>query len=799
MKDNSKNREKGNTLSLIVTCALFIVVIGLGVDFMLMIFKGHRRLTNTSDSIALELVKNIIRTPKVKLTPGYEMDNWGPLSDNGWIDLYRFNKIVAQTILSAANAAADGSSDALDAANDMIDHLQGTMGGGGDPGRPPATASLGARLKAELEKAAHDFSNGGDINGVVSDLPVSLHPAAMADPGSGYCGYVGAPGRCGSKGSKSGQPSVRQQDEEGSGGRAGSNGGWCRGGSWDTVFPTPPAPATTVYQAYSDGNPSSEKAAFIASQKFGSYVDRDGASNVSLNPLALPIIVSGSVVDPANRIQIGALIDKGGKKYLPGYKEIKFLNGNANTLKSVAAVPMEAGSQPHLVSTKIFEESVQNNFLTSCVLPPNAYKFIASSVDSHGQNNMVVSVAEVSSGPQTFPTQYERAYIEFINIGDRASYDYNGDATTTTNVYAKELMSGIYLSDNGAFSTDPAAIKEWAAYNDGTSSTKPALTDSNGNVRVFGKTDTIHGFKPKSSGSRGDQPCIWMNVTHGSPDYYDSQCGDRLKDFEAAYPPGEAQNGDPTSYMAVEQFKQTIRSVFNACGSYGCPKDSTGLRVYTDGWPNHGTDVNGGDPATNTGRYWRDQINPVPSGANSKVSRAGTVLELLQQIDPEKTASTLELVKNKIFQIKNDTTEAQIMQMLTKQTLELGQCAYIYKDLKGDLQFTTTKPPSMVGDISNVNDPKRKPVGRTRTISSEDYATVGTLVNPPKEGDIHLQLYTSYPDPKTVGTARDMVEETVGIGTNNNLLRLRFINKCGGAGGGGGAVLSSSGDFCQPD
>lgn len=804
MKGNKK-REKGNTLSLIVTCALFIVVIGLGLDFLLLLFRGHRRLSNTADAVALQMARDMLRSPKVKLNQGFEMDNWGPVSDNGWVDLYRFNKIVSQVILSTANAAADGSPEAIQAANDLIEHLQGSLSGNDGPGEGThgvaGNASLAARLKAELIKAAHDFSNGGDVDISVGDaamLPVSIHPAAMA--GGGCRGYVGAPGRCGSKGSESGKPSGFGAGEEGSGGGGGrgSHGGWVRGGSWSTVFTSAPAPGTTTYQSFADGPASSEKAALVSSAEFGSYVDRQGPSNIAINPLSLPLVL-GSVISSSNRIYVDNLITKSGKSYVPGYKEVKFKNQSASGFKPFCPVPMEVGIQPHLISTKVFDQNTKANFL-ACDVPPNAFKFIASTLDGNGRRNLVVSASQVATGPASFTAAFDKGYIEIINIGDRASFDYNGDATTTTNVYAKELMSGIHLADNGAFSTDPNAIMEWALFNDGKTSVQPALVDQNNNLRVHGPTATIHGPKPKSPGPRGDQPCIWMYVTHGNPDYYDPECGTKLPQFEAAYPPGLQTNGDPTSYMATEQFKQTIRSVFNACGSYGCPRESTGLRVYVDGWPGQGVDVNGGNPATLTGRYWRDQINPRPPDKNSKISRPGNVLELLEQIDSAKTASTLELLKNRIYQIKPDITDAKIVGLLKSVELELGECAYIYRDRDGVLKFDNKKPSSMVGNVSNIYDPKRMPTGRKRLISSGAYPTVGTLVNAPKEGGIHLQLYTSYPDPTAVGTAEDMVEETVGIGNNSNLMRLRFINKCGGTGkSSSGAVLSSSGDFCQPD
>jgi hypothetical protein len=819
MKETSTNREKGNTLSLIVTCALFIVVIGLGIDFLLMIFKGQRRLTNTSDAVALELARNILRTPKIMLNEGYEMDTWGPLSDNGWIDLYRYNKIVAQTVLTAANAAADGSDAAIDAANEMIEHLQGVgpvghsdKGGGG-------SLSLGARLKLEIDKAARDFSTGGNanINNISmgpGNRPVSLLPEAFAGgDDDGNYGHVGAPGTKGDKGgARGGSAGAGSHGSHAAGGshgshgsndtRGGSNGGWTRGESWSKKFPKGFAPGSIKYQPWIAGTPSSEKAAVISSQAFASYVSQEGASNIAINPLSLPIVTSTPVGYPTTVVSIEGLINKNGKSYVPGYKGTKYKNGGskATKLREIVAVPMQVGDQPHLISTRVFDDSknLKPKFLGSSIVPANAYKFVTSTIDVQGHNNIMISTAEVASGITDYIASYDRGYIEIINSGDRASYPYNGTGTITDNVYSKELMTGIHLADNGAFTTDPRAIGEWARFNAGTGP-QPALLDSNGNTRVFGNTATIRGAAPPSGGTRANGPCMWVHVSHGAtgnPDLYDDTCGRRLPDFQAAFPQGPIRNVASASYTAVEQFKHSVRKAFPSCEAIGCPNESTGLRIPTDGWKG-----NADDHDANDGRYWRDARNPVPADANSKISRPGTVLEMLTLIDPVKTESVLALLKNKMYQIQPTADDNQIMTLLRSKTFELGEVAYIYLDPeKKKLVFNNSKPRSMAGEASNISDIKRKPKGHVRVVSSQPYATIGHSVNPLNEGGFHFEPYTSMPDPQSVGTGVDSVEESNGVGTYNNMLRLKFSNKCGGTGtNAAGVALTSIGDFCQPD
>ena len=349
--------------------------------------------------------------------------------------------------------------------------------------------------------------------------------------------------------------------------------------------------------------------------------------------------------------------------------------------------------------------------------------------------------------------------------------------------------------NNGAFSTDREAILEWAAYNQ-EKGARPEIYDSAGNLRVHGNTGGITGLGRS-------EPCRWIHVTVGDPNYYDNQCGSKLKEFENAYPPGQATKGDATSYMAVEQFKQTIRSVFNECGSYGCPGQSTGLRVFTDGWPGRAPDANGG--ATTAGRYWRDQANPVPKGASSKVSRPGNIFELAEQVDPVNSAKVIEQIRSRVHQIKQGEDNTEIDNLLRSKTLELGEVAYIHRNGSGDLVYDNSRPLSMVGDVTNIRDKKRQPAGGvTQVLGSGWYQTIGTLVNPEREGNIHLQLYTSFPS-VNIGRAEDRMKWQPGVGGGSNigafnLGRVTFENKCGGEpGAGGGAVLSSSGSFCQPD
>src|ERR1700733_7414146 len=113
-------KQRGATLSLVACVALLVVLIGLACFFMAKIIGGARELQNATDSGNLNVAKQSLRSPTVKIFANSGNDLSGPmLADaqanflpqkdpaTGEIDLFVYNKLVGQAMLVGMNAASD--------------------------------------------------------------------------------------------------------------------------------------------------------------------------------------------------------------------------------------------------------------------------------------------------------------------------------------------------------------------------------------------------------------------------------------------------------------------------------------------------------------------------------------------------------------------------------------------------------------------------------------------------------------------------------------------------------------------
>ena len=116
-----RKRAKGATLSLIVSLCLVISTIGIGVFFLIKILGGARELQHAVDSGNLNVAKQALRSPSISLSGGNNgisganlaiaQANFANSIDtaNGQIDLMVYNRLVAQAMLVAVNAASDNA------------------------------------------------------------------------------------------------------------------------------------------------------------------------------------------------------------------------------------------------------------------------------------------------------------------------------------------------------------------------------------------------------------------------------------------------------------------------------------------------------------------------------------------------------------------------------------------------------------------------------------------------------------------------------------------------------------------
>jgi hypothetical protein len=116
-----RHGKRGATLSLVVVTTLVIMVIGMGIFFLTKLLGGARELQNATDSGNLNVAKQSLRSPSLKLfgaSGPYDISgprlalvrqNFSQLADpsTNELDLLTYNRAVGQAMLVAMNASSD--------------------------------------------------------------------------------------------------------------------------------------------------------------------------------------------------------------------------------------------------------------------------------------------------------------------------------------------------------------------------------------------------------------------------------------------------------------------------------------------------------------------------------------------------------------------------------------------------------------------------------------------------------------------------------------------------------------------
>lgn len=148
-------REKGAVLAL--TLAFIIVFVLLAGFFFLFgkLIGGDRELQNATDAGGLNVAKQALKRPKVRLS-GLEQTYFGGLTDSSQeIDLLTYNRCVGQAMLVAMNASTEGTPRALANAQTAIDLVC------------TGNNSIGGRLATSLESGSgmgQYFSDLASVN-----------------------------------------------------------------------------------------------------------------------------------------------------------------------------------------------------------------------------------------------------------------------------------------------------------------------------------------------------------------------------------------------------------------------------------------------------------------------------------------------------------------------------------------------------------------------------------------------------------------------------------------------------------
>jgi hypothetical protein len=139
--------KRGGTLALIVTCVLFIIILGIGAFFLIQMIGGAREHSHATDAGNLNVAKQALKFPSFSPTmysdpvTGQQVDQnveYAGLLDTtsagpNQIDLAVYNRLVGKAFIVACNASAEGptpSGSNFANAQAILDSVEGPGGTG---------------------------------------------------------------------------------------------------------------------------------------------------------------------------------------------------------------------------------------------------------------------------------------------------------------------------------------------------------------------------------------------------------------------------------------------------------------------------------------------------------------------------------------------------------------------------------------------------------------------------------------------------------------------------------------------
>jgi hypothetical protein len=125
----TERSQQGATLALVAALTVIVCIVGIFLFFVLGVIGGSRETQNATDSGNLNLGKQAILHPDIQLNTGVEQDNFAGLTDqNGNVNLANYNRLTAQAIIVAANAQAEGTTEAKTNLQTLTDTFQSGQG-----------------------------------------------------------------------------------------------------------------------------------------------------------------------------------------------------------------------------------------------------------------------------------------------------------------------------------------------------------------------------------------------------------------------------------------------------------------------------------------------------------------------------------------------------------------------------------------------------------------------------------------------------------------------------------------------
>lgn len=731
--------NQGSTLSLVIACTIVIALLGIAFIFMGFIFGGHREAQHAADAGVLNVSKRAIMAPYVASSAldgdtgpalmGTITSTSGGQNLGQGINLLNFNRLVAQAMLVAMNAEADGAPEGLENAKEVYEKVEGS---------PTSVGAELRRLLSQPEWAQNDYN---EVSGNVLRM-LGGGGAPTFEPADFKVAWMNQ--RPGDYNASNIDMSILDSTQSSHDATASP----MKSSAFDNVesedIERASAPSSAFHKKDSVSYMAGYTPVTVAGMDFYS---------VPTNPGMQPHLESTAIF-PHEITQPGE-----GKVWLP-----------PNAFQIGATTTVTIGSDPFIQPAHAGQTATAHVYAVSIIGTPqdpfqpsipSGYLVVDNSGDSNATsftgslpNTDTVAAHELGTGIIVDPTT---KYFSFGNGPDGKgnlidrwqSFDHVTGEADPTNSKTPPFKDPDYPNTKkGLFASDGKPIETL-----NEAAKIPYVSSSSSALSATLCTDN-------NSAIGGNPVCSFLN-TSPDPD-------STLSPFDKAFHPDSlASNGGQVSTNLATANEMSQCKVIDLYGStphgggplenYNSTFGPTGMRKYPNGLPNsanqyawQGNPGFGQAPSKSLGGT---SVSTSKSGNPCQVTEDGSLVDLLTMLevnpDPAKQASkegknfkkkVLDFVVQRAKQIEPKSKTADVMSLLTNTTIPLGQKMYLYAK-NGSLVFDSTGP----AYAHTGSDKARKADGTPKSYEVS-YSILEGMSNPYFAYGIHDRLFTTWGD-----------------------------------------------------
>ncbi len=254
---------------------------------------------------------------------------------------------------------------------------------------------------------------------------------------------------------------------------------------------------------------------------------------------------------------------------LNGYQPITFNFGSAPI--TIMAVTMPPNQGAHLGTSVVSASGFDTTSpFTAAVgakatgaVPPNAF-LVNASVNSTGSASVPQLVSTVSgvagSWNQTYQPSIPNGYMQINNPAGIGFPGISNLPDTSANILNNELMTGVFVANNGSFSTDQNLLNQWVEYNQagqkGTAPSNVGVFNASGNPASATDLSGITALGQNDASGNSVYECTWQSFSGPAAE---SVCQNLTSAFRLAYASTNSSAGMPAqSLIAVEAAKAQV-------------------------------------------------------------------------------------------------------------------------------------------------------------------------------------------------------------------------------------------------